>query len=104
MLPGEERCDGGGHRSEDLAQIKTMSATLKQQFAVLALIRVPLQLQPKQQQHNLQKQLQQQLRKQVGSTPKRGSQINFSSLSTLSSDRVSNNFFFFWHVLHFYAI
>lgn len=93
----------GGHRSEDLAQIKTMSATLKQQFAVLALIRVPLQLQLKQQQHNLQQQLQQQLGKQVGSTPKRDSHINFSSLSTLSSGRVSNNFFF-WHVLHFYAI
>lgn len=42
-------------RSGDFAQIKTMSATLKQQFAVLALIRVPLQLQ--QQQSKLQEQL-----------------------------------------------
>lgn len=41
-------------RSGDFAQIKTMSATLKQQFAVLALIRVPLQLQ---QQSRLQEQL-----------------------------------------------
>lgn len=60
MLAGEGRCVGGEgvHRSEDLAQIKTMSATLKQQFAVLALIRVPLQLQLKQQQRHLQQQLQ----------------------------------------------
>lgn len=44
----------GGSRRGDLAQIKTMSATLKQQFAVFALIRVPLQLQLKQQQPQLQ--------------------------------------------------
>lgn len=44
-------------RSGDFAQIKTMSATLKQQFAVLALIRVPFQLQQQQQQSKLQEQL-----------------------------------------------